>query len=499
MAPIQLEELTIDSVHHSYRNGLYTAEDLVISYLQRIQQLDRDETGPHLNSTLALNPEAVNEAKHLDAAFKSRGTFAGPLHGIPVVVKDTDFTKGLTTTFGSIIAKDFVPEVDSAVVRKLKAAGAIILAKTSMPDFGTDYFSSSTLNGRVRNPYDLDRDTGASSSGTAAALAANLAVIGTGGDSAGSIRIPAALCNLVGFRPTVGLISGTNCLSGIRGQSTSGPMGRTVRDVALLLDALAGFDPADSKTSIHAMARPPVGGSYAGQLGQQDATQGPVRLGIIRSLFGDDAKPEQAAVNQVVNDAIKVLQDGGCELVDVEVPKLQDYMESTSMFLSRSKADMDAFVTKTLNITTNEIAAKRHFHEKNVMIPYIAATGSASPYDAPAYGQQVDQQREFQLIVMTEMMKANVSALVFPTVKVPAPRYADIDQSMAAYFPVNTWFASQLRFPAITVPAGFEQASGMPVGLEIVAPPLSDQLLLNWAFVVESLVKARRSPKISLD
>ncbi|KAH8671638.1 amidase signature domain-containing protein [Xylariales sp. PMI_506] len=356
MSSIELNELTIDKVHSDFRLKLYTAEELVSAYLQRIQRIDRDEGGPRLNSTLALNPDAIAEAKYLDVIFQKEGRFIWPLHGIPVVVKDSVYTKGITTTFGSIVAKDFVPDKDGTVVTKLKEAGAIILAKTSLPDFGTDYFSDSSLNGRVRNPYDLDRDPGGSSSGTAAAVAANLALAGIGTDSSGSIRIPASFCGLFGLRPTVGLISKAGGLPGAKGQSTLGPMCRTVRDAALLMDAIVGFDEEDPQTGVLAMAiagTQPPGASYAA---------------------------------------------------------------------------------------------------------------------------------------------AGVTALLYPTNKTVAPRAADIDRRLRAYFPTNTGLASQLRFPAATVPVGFSAVSGMPVGLEIMGTPFGDQVLIGLAYAVEQVTQVRRAP-----
>ncbi|KAH8664629.1 amidase [Xylariales sp. PMI_506] len=495
MESVVWDDLTIESTHQGYLQGRYSAEALVTAYQQRIQQLDRSEDGPHINATLALNPDALDEAKALDNILKTHGKLAGPLHGICVVVKDTTRMKGLPTTFGSIAVKDFVPTEDATIVKKLKAAGAVILAKTAMPDFCLDFFSTSSLSGHVRNPYDLDRDTGASSSGTGAAVAASLSTIGVGDDSAGSIRIPSANCSLVGLRPTVGLISTTGVLSIIAGQTTPGPMCRTVRDAALLMDVLVGFDETDPKTGVLIVAGKPVGGSYAAQLGQQAAAD--VRLGVIRELFGDDADAEQAAVNQTVLEALDKLKASGCQLVDVEIPKLQEYLVSTGdMVMPRTKADLDTVLQETAGINISDLMAQGSYPKENVMIPYLAALGAASPYDSGKYGKQVDLRAELQLAVMSAMLKANVTGLVYPTLKVTAPRYVDIDQKMRVGFPANTPLASTLRFPAISVPAGFAKTTSMPVGFDILGPPYSDQHLLNIAHLVEETVKARRGPNL---
>ncbi|KAI0154163.1 amidase [Xylariaceae sp. FL1272] len=494
MSSIALEELTIEEVHNSFTRGTYTAQTLTEAYQKRIQHLDRDEDGPRLNATLAWNPEALNDAKKLDDAFKAEGKFVGPLHGIPIVIKDTVQMKGLVTTFGSAIAKKFVSAEDSSVVKRLRDAGVVILAKTSMPDLGTDYFSTSTLNGRVRNPYALDRDTGASSSGTAAAIAANMAVVGLGGDSGGSIRIPASMCNLVGVRPTVGLISASGILSGIFGQATLGPITRTVRDAAIMMDAMIDFDSVVHKSIVQSQVSLPVGGSFTAQLGSEKIPS--LRLGVIKAFFGDDDDVEQHAVNDVINTALEALQSAGCELVDIDIPDLNNQLQSANVMLTRAKYDFNTFLIPTLGTTINEIVEKGQFPKENVMLPYVAAQGSMSPYDSLEYGKQVDQREKLQLIIASEMRRANVSALVFPTNKLPPPKYSDIDQAMRAYFPTNTGLASILRFPAVTVPAGFTATSDLPVGLEIVGLPMWDQHLLNVAYVVEQLVKGRRAPRL---
>ncbi|KAH8878948.1 putative amidase family protein [Thozetella sp. PMI_491] len=498
MSPINLNELTIRQVHDAYRQGLYTSKDLVSAYIERIQAIDRDESGPALNSITVVNDKALAIAQKLDDDFKTTGAFQGPLHGIPVVVKDHVETEGLVTTFGSVVAKDFVPKEDATLITKLKAAGAIVLAKSCMPDWGTDYFSTSSITGVTRNPYDLDRDPGASSSGTAAAVAANLALIGIGSDSGGSIRIPSTFCNLVGLRPTIGLVSLTGISKGVKGQSTSGPMGRTVKDVALLLDAIVGFDENDPSTALPAMHPPPPGGSYAAGLDRRNVL--PARIGVVRFLFGDDSKVEHAAVNQVINSALDKLRAAGYEVVDVEVPGLKGYLASTSMFLTRSRADLDDYLKPKFGITLPEITASGKYPKENVMIPYVSAHGLANPHESGDYGKQVDQLQEFQQVVATTMLKHRVSALAFPTAKQTAPRFADIDQQMRGFFPFNIGFASQLRWPAISVPAGFtaerEGTPQLPVGLEFVAQPFSDKTLLELGLAVEELVKARRTPPL---
>ena len=203
MTGFDIEEITIAQVHEGYRSGAFTVREVVQAYLDRIEGIDR--SGAALNSIISVSASALDEADALDAAFAADGELRGPLHGVPVVVKDQIETAGIPTSFGSIASGDYQPEVDASAIARLREAGAIILAKTTMPDFATSWFSTSSRSGVTKNPYDLSRDPGGSSSGSAAAVAANLSLVGIGEDTGGSIRLPASFCNLVGLRVTPGL------------------------------------------------------------------------------------------------------------------------------------------------------------------------------------------------------------------------------------------------------------------------------------------------------
>uniref|UniRef100_A0A8H7TWG2 Amidase domain-containing protein n=1 Tax=Bionectria ochroleuca TaxID=29856 RepID=A0A8H7TWG2_BIOOC len=449
MASIQLEEITIGQIHAAYKEGRVTAEALTAAFLDRIQKIDKDDDGPKLNSTLAINGAALEEARRLDASFANDGRFVGPLHGIPVVVKDHLKMKGMPNTYGSIVAKDYIPDEDATAVAKLKSAGAIILAKTTMPDWGTDWFSNSSLSGTTRNPYDLERDPGGSSGGTATALAANLAVVGLGSDTGGSSRVPAAFCSLVGFRPTAGLISGYGGLRAVHGQSTVGPMARTVTDLALLLDAVAGYDENDS------------------------------RVGVIRAMFGDDTIPEQRQVNEVIQAALDTLADSGVTLVDIEVPNLANYIAGSSVLLTRSRIDLEGFIKDNFSVDFSSLLANGQLPKENVL--------------SGEYGKQLDTRVEFDAVLSALMIKHQVSAFAFPEAKIPPPVSADIDAKMRLAVPANFAIASNLRWPAVSVPAGFT-SNGQPVGLELLSLPLKDQELLNLAHRVEQAVQGRKPP-----
>ena len=286
-------------MHTRFKKKTLTAEALVNAYIDRIEKLDRN--GPKLNSIITVNPRAVAEARALDREFAKTKKLKGPLHGIPVVVKDQVETKGVMTTFGSIAQDGYVPKRDATAITRLKEQGGIVLAKTNLPDFATSWFGFSSKGGETKNPYALDRDAGGSSSGTATAVAANLGTVGIGEDTGGSIRLPASFTNLVGVRVTPGLISRTGMSPLVVFQDTAGPMARTVKDAAILLDALVGFDPEDEYTTAYVIAGHK--GSYTDYL-DKNALKG-ARIGVVKNAFGSDDNPEAAEVNNVIRAAIR--------------------------------------------------------------------------------------------------------------------------------------------------------------------------------------------------
>jgi amidase len=275
----QLEETTIAAIHAAYRAGEVTCADLVDCYLARIEAYDKQ--GPAINSIVTVNARAAEEARALDVAFARSRNFKGPLHGIPVVVKDQVETAGIMTTFGSVIADDYVPEKDATVIANLRAAGAIILAKTTLPDFATSWFAYSSKSGTTKNPYDLARDPGGSSSGTGAAVAANFATVGIGEDTGGSIRVPSSFNSLVGLKVTPGLISRTGMSPLVLFQDSAGPMCRTVSDVAALLEVLVGFDAEDPYTAAAVIAGKVKYTAYLDEAALKGAT-----IGVVRQAFG---------------------------------------------------------------------------------------------------------------------------------------------------------------------------------------------------------------------
>jgi Asp-tRNA(Asn)/Glu-tRNA(Gln) amidotransferase A subunit family amidase len=466
----------------------------VQAYLDRIGSTD--QSGPTLNSIITVSGAALDEADELDTAFSREGEFVGSLHGVPILVKDQIETAGLRTTFGSVAAGEYVPDSDATVIARLREAGAIILGKTTMPDLATSWFSTSSrsgVTGVTKNPYDLSRDPGGSSSGTGAAVAANLALVGIGEDTGGSIRVPSSWCGLVGLKVTPALISRNGMSSLVVSQDSAGPMTRTVTDAALLLDVLAGYDATDSYTAISAIVRQQ--GSYAA--GLSEATLQGKRVGVLRQVFPDPADPEEGPVEEVLQEVLQQLDKAGAELVEVAIPNLEHYVTFTSFYFSQSRQDMNAFYRARPELpigSLDKVFSERQYHEKLELLELIAG-GPETPKGDPEYLDRILGQREFQRNVLAIFADNELDVIAFPDTRLPAPTHADVfaNRWTALNYPTNTLIASQLLFPAISVPAGFTQ-SGLPVGLELMAVPYDEARLLNVARGVELATDARRAP-----
>jgi len=490
----QIEEVTITDVHTAIAAGTLTAEALITAYLNRIEDLDR--AGPKINAIIAINPVALAEARALDAEYAATGKLRGPLHGIPVVVKDQVETKGIPTTFGSIAEDGYMPADDATAIKKLKAAGAIILAKTAMPDFATSWFGFCSKIGETKNPYDLSRDPGGSSSGTAAAVAANLSTIGIGEDTGGSIRLPASFCNLVGVRVTPGLISRNGMSPLVVFQDTAGPMTRTVKDAAILLDALVGYDPKDEYTTAALIAAPK--GSYADAI-DIDSLNG-ARLGVVRNAFGSKDNPEAASVNRVVEVAFAKLQSAGATLIEIEIPDLLDHIVETSLYLTHSRHDINKFLASRPNMPTGSLEAIKAAGKFDPTLDLLVDIfeGPTHPEDDPGYFRKLAARERFQRLVVGMMGRENLDALIYPAVQVLPPTKDDVRTGKHACltFPTNTLIASQTWMPSICLPAGFSE-EGLPVGVEIVVLPYHEPDLFRLGSAFEAVVKARRSPRIT--
>jgi len=399
-------------------------------------------------------------------------------------------TSEIATTFGSAAIEGYTPAHDAVTVRKLRDAGAIILAKTTLPDFATSWFSYSSLSEETKNPFDLGRDPGGSSAGTGAAIAANLGAVGIGTDCGGSIRLPASFCGLVGVRSTPGVVARTGSSYLVIFQDTIGPMTRSVADAATVFDVLAGYDESDPYTAAYTIARAPA--SYRALL-DADALRG-ARLGLVVNALGSDADADSAAVNGVVREAVEAIQAAGAAVVEVEIPDLQDHIVATSQYVARTKHDINEFLSTRTDLTLNEIVAQGRYHKDLDLIDAVME-GPGDPEDDPEYFRRIAARGAFSRATVNVMARNGLDALVYPTAQVPAPTMAGRKDWTTLTFPTNTLIASQTWSPAMTVPAGFT-TGGLPVGLEFVAAPYDEPTVFRLGYAFEQATRHRRSPDI---
>ncbi|KAB1188361.1 MULTISPECIES: amidase [Haloferax] len=485
-------EKTIDDVHTAYESDELTCRELVESYLERIDAYDTN--GPELNSIITVNPNATARADELDAAFDEDG-FVGPLHGIPIVVKDQVETADIRTTFGSEAFADYHPTANATLITKLEAAGAVILAKTNLPDWATSWFGYSSIIGRTKNPYDLARDPGGSSSGTGAAVAANLGTVGIGEDTGGSIRLPAAYNNLFGLRVTPGLLSRNGMSPLVVSQDTPGPMARTAKELAQILDVTVGYDAEDEYTAVNELTED--AGHYVDSL-DADALSG-ARIGVLRDAFGDEDDPESGPVTRKVNEAIETMADAGAEIVDpVEVPDLDTHLENTSLYILQSKRDLNEFFAARDDAPVDSVAElyeSGQYHEILDLLIGIAEEGPEDPTEDPDYWKSVAAQLQFQRTVLNVYAAHDLDILLCPDVQVIPPTAEAIEAGEldTLTFPTNTILASQAGLCAVSVPTGLTD-DGHPVGVELIGKPYRETTVLSLAYAFEQVADPRVPP-----
>src|SRR3954469_2274394 len=338
-------EKSIVDLLAAQRIGTVTSHDLVQKYLDRIRAYDKD--GPQLNAMIALNPRALDEADALDAERRA-GRVRGPLHGIPIVVKDNYATAGMPTTAGSLALAGFETGRDAFMVKKLRDAGAVVVGKTNLHELAYGITSISSAGGQTRNPYDPTRNPGGSSGGTGAAVAASFGAAGMGTDTCGSIRNPSANNNLFGLRGTMGLSSRTGIIPLSHSQDIGGPLARTVADLAVMLDATVGADAADPVSQSSAGHIP---SSYRGAL-DAGALKG-ARIGVATELFG--AAPEDQEVAGLDRRALEVMKRAGAEIVDVSIPGLDEAMRGSSLIDAEFKFDLIDYLARFPNAPVHSL------------------------------------------------------------------------------------------------------------------------------------------------
>jgi Asp-tRNA(Asn)/Glu-tRNA(Gln) amidotransferase A subunit family amidase len=471
-------EKSIEDLQRAMQSGQVTSRQLVDLYLARIREYDQQ--GPALNAIKAVNPEAREAADTLDRERAARGA-RGPLHGIPVVVKDNYETIEMPTTAGSLALATFHPKRDAFLVQRLKAAGAVILAKTNMHEFAAGITSIGSGFGQVRNPYDLDRNPGGSSGGTGASVSGNFAAAGMGSDTCGSIRNPASENNLVGLRGTRGLSSRTGIVPLSSTQDIGGPIARSIADLAIMLDATVGQDPADDSTSASAGHIPP---SYRASL-KADALKG-ARIGVIRSLFGGVAEDQEIA--SIVEKAIDSLKNAGADVIDVSVPGLDDLLRDSSMIAYDFKFDLADYLAKSPNAPVKSLA--------DVLDRGLLHTSLESNFKArnAVESRDNDQSRRARIkrVALRQAVEASLdeqrlTALIYPTLRRKPARLGD------GQGPSNCQLSATSGLPALGLPAGFTD-DGLPVGMDLLGGAFHEEALLSLGYSIEQTLQLRRPP-----
>ncbi len=493
--PFSLDEFTISQLQDLMSRGKASAVSLAKKYLARIEAIDR--RGPALHAVIELNPDALALAAALDSERKARGP-RGPLHGIPVLIKDNiDTHDRMTTTAGSLALAGSIPPRDSFVAEKLRAAGAVLLGKTNLSEWANFRGSLSTSGwsgrgGQTRNPYVLDRNPSGSSSGSAVAVSANLCAVAVGTETDGSILSPSSFTGIVGIKPTVGLISRAGIIPIAHSQDTAGPMARTVSDAAILLGALAGTDPRDTAT---AESNSRSQRDYTRSLAS-DGLRG-ARVGVAREFFG--AHPR---VDQLMEAALGHLKRLGAELVDpVPLKKSSEIGDAEIQVLRyEMKADMNAYLAalgpKAPVHTLKEIIDFNERHAARELRWFgqdeLVKSQAKGPLTEKAY---LEARATCRRIARTEgidgvMEKNNLDAIVAPT-STPAhvTDWVLGDHGLGD----STTPAAVAGYPSITVPAGF--IDGLPVGLSFFGRAWTESKLLRLAFAFEQATRFRRPPR----
>jgi Asp-tRNA(Asn)/Glu-tRNA(Gln) amidotransferase A subunit family amidase len=484
-----LLETSIDNIHTAYKSGELTCRQLVQMYLDRIESYDK--TGPALNAIITVNSKALDEADRLDAEFQKSG-LTGPLHGIPVVVKDQADAAGMPTTLGSLLFKDNYPERDCFVVSNLKKAGAIILGKTTLGELGGGDTHGS-LFGSTRNPYDVERTVGGSSGGSAACVSANFSTVAVAQEGLASIRRPSTWNCIAGMRPTAGLVSRGGVYAGWPSVNGSlGPMARTVTDLAKLLDVMAGYDPDDPVTA-RGVGHIPE--SFTKFL-DKDALKG-ARLGIVRESIGLGSEPNSddfKKIDEVFNRAVAELKAAGATIIDpIVIPNVNELLakragspaedeESFIRYLSRN--------SKPLYHSRAQAAAHPDFPK---VVKRSRERFNRSANDNAHY-EYLKARDQLMTNVLTVMADNKLDAIVHKAVEHQPTLIKDgvnppfVDQKGAPH--INTYL---VYVPSIVVPAGFTR-DNLPAGITFLGRPYDDGNMIKLVYAYEQATHHRKPP-----
>ena len=491
--PRDFEEASIAELHGQMQRGELRVEKLTAWYLERIETIDAD--GATLNAIIEVNPDAIAIARSLDEEWRRSGP-RGPLHGIPVVLKaNIDTADRMHTHAGSLALASHQPPRDAFVVSRLRESGAVILGKANLSEwanFRSTRSSSgwSSIGGQTRNPYDTARNPCGSSSGSAVAVAANLATVAIGTETDGSVVCPSGTNGVVGIKPTLGLVSRRGIIPIAHSQDTAGPMARTVRDAAILLTAMAGVDAGDSASG----AVPEPLPDYAANLAP-DGLHGR-RIGVLRSYTGAGSNPQ---VETLFEDAIAVLREQGAEITDpVEIDTDDIDAAELEVLYYEFKADLNRYLQQSA-APVESLAAVIRFNEDNAetVMPifgqeHMLAAAARGPLSEPEYAEALASSgaamRERLAVAMDEH---HLDALIAPT---NGPAWMTDHVNGDNYQIGSSSFAAVSGFPNITVPAGF--VAGLPIGLSFIGRAFTEKDLIEMAHAFEQATHMRRPPDL---
>jgi Asp-tRNA(Asn)/Glu-tRNA(Gln) amidotransferase A subunit family amidase len=474
----EVHELSILDLQGAMAAGRVTSRGLVESYLARIQAYD--QAGPRLNSVVLISPRAREDADAMDRERADKKV-RGPLHGIPILIKDNYDTADMPTSGGALGLATLQPAADAFQVKKLRDAGAVILGKTTMHELAAGITTVSSLTAQTRNPYDLFRVPGGSSGGTGAGIGASFAAAGMGSDTCGSIRIPAGNQNLVGLRGTHGLSSRSGVMPLSSTQDIAGPLARSVTDLAIMLDATVGEDPADAITKESAGHIPK---SYRDALAA-DGLKG-ARIGVLRALWG--TAPEDDEVAGIVRKALDGFKAQGAEVVDVSVPGLDDLLRDSSVIADEFKFDLAAYLAKIPNAPVKSLGEilDRGLHHAELDATF-RLRNQPEKKESEHYRQAMIKRRAARAAVLATLEELRIDALAYPTLR---RKPALIGEAQGG---TNCQLSATTGLPAIAMPAGFS-ADGLPIALELLGGAWEEAKLLKYAYAWEQAAKPRRAP-----
>jgi Asp-tRNA(Asn)/Glu-tRNA(Gln) amidotransferase A subunit family amidase len=483
----EVAEATIEDIHTAMAAGRVTCRGVVEAYLARIAAFDKQ--GPGINAIVVTNPRVLEEADSLDGVFRTREP-RGPLHCVPVIVKDNFDTRGLQTSAGSLSLQGFRPARDAFMVARIRAAGALVLAKSNMAEFAFSPYETvgSLLPGYTRNPYGLDRVTAGSSGGTAAAVAASYGTVGLGTDTGNSIRGPSAHQALVGIRSTMGLTSRAGVVPLNLAADIAGPMTRTVRDAVAVFQVIAGPDPDDPVTEA---ARGKVAADYSAAL-RPDGLRG-ARIGVLNQAWERETTDKE--VRTVFRAAVADLRRQRATVLDsVPLPGF-DSLLRTATGCNRFRHDLETYLASQVErppvTTVAEVLRSRRFHPSIELRLQSAQMVDSAPDRNPGCLARARFADALRSMVLRAMDSLELDALVYPTWSNPPRLIGDLN---TPHGDNSQLFSPSTGFPAVNVPMGWLHGGRLPAGLTLMGRPWAESTLFRLSFAYEQATQHRRPP-----